>query len=120
MANQVVWVDVPVTDLKRATAFYSAVLGAPLETQEFGGMAFALFPTRGEDVGGCIFERAGESPSETGPLIYFNADQRLDEAIAAVEPHGGRIIKSRHPIGPHGHRAIVVDSEGNRIALHST
>jgi len=43
----------------------------------------------------------------------------LDDAIAAVVPNGGKIIESKHPIGPFGFRAIVIDSEGNRVALHS-
>jgi len=27
--------------------------------------------------------------------------------------------RRKHPIGPYGFRVIVLDSEGNRIALHS-
>jgi uncharacterized protein len=43
----------------------------------------------------------------------------LDEAIATVVPNGGKIVQGKHPIGPFGFRAIVIDSEGNRVALHS-
>jgi predicted enzyme related to lactoylglutathione lyase len=43
----------------------------------------------------------------------------LDEAIAAVEPNGGKIVEPKHPIGPFGFRAVIIDSEGNRVALHS-
>ena len=52
-------------------------------------------------------------------MIYLNANGRLDEAIAAVLPNGGKVLKPRHAIGPYGSRAIILDSEGNRIALHS-
>jgi predicted enzyme related to lactoylglutathione lyase len=52
-------------------------------------------------------------------LLYFNCEGRLDQAIAAVEPNGGKIVQPRHQIGPYGFRAVVLDSEGNRIALHS-
>jgi len=43
----------------------------------------------------------------------------LEEAVALVEANGGKIVQPVHPIGPYGFRAIVLDSEGNRIALHS-
>lgn len=54
-----------------------------------------------------------------GPLIYFNANGQLPEAVAQVEPQGGRIEQPIHTIGPHGQRAIEIDRECNRIALHS-
>ena len=120
MANQVVWVDIPVRDLDRAVGFYSAVLGAAVETQEYPGMKIALLPGADSDVSGCLFmSEDGAEPSQSGPLIYLNATGRLEEATAAAEAQGGTILKPPHPIGPHGFRAIVVDSEGNRIALHS-
>ena len=50
---------------------------------------------------------------------YLNADGRLADAVRAVAGNGGRIIEAVHQIGPHGYRAIVLDSEGNRVALHS-
>jgi predicted enzyme related to lactoylglutathione lyase len=52
-------------------------------------------------------------------LLYFNCQGRLDEAVAAVGPNGGKVLQPKHPIGPYGFRAVVLDSEGNRIALHS-
>jgi predicted enzyme related to lactoylglutathione lyase len=121
MAHSVVWVDIPVVDLNRAIRFYSAVLGNTVQKQEFDGMALGLLPGfDGENsVSGCLFSRAEEKPAASGILIYLNADGRLDDAIAAVAPNGGKVIQPRHQIGPHGFRAVVLDSEGNRIALHS-
>lgn len=123
MANQVVWFDMPVEDLDRAMRFYSAVLGAPAEKQEYPGMTFAILPIPEKtDVSGCLTPSkvmdAGPPPRK-GVLLYFNCEGRLDQAIAAVEPNGGKILQPRHTIGPYGDRAVVLDSEGNRIALHS-
>jgi predicted enzyme related to lactoylglutathione lyase len=59
-------------------------------------------------------------PSESGPLLYLNTQGRLDEAVNLVERHGGKVLVGRHSIEPYGFRAIVLDSEGNRIALHMT
>jgi predicted enzyme related to lactoylglutathione lyase len=52
-------------------------------------------------------------------MIYLNANGRLDDALAKVDANGGKVIQPKHQIGPFGFRAIVLDSEGNRIALHS-
>lgn len=120
MAHQIVWVDIPVLDLDRAIAFYSAVLGSPVTKQEYPGVTIGLLPHADQDVSGCLVAGEGLKPSDVGPLIYLNADGRLDEAIAAVEPNGGKVVQPRHPIGPYGHRAIIRDSEGNQVALHSS
>jgi predicted enzyme related to lactoylglutathione lyase len=119
MANQIVWFDIPVTDLDRALRFYSAVLGQTVKKEEFPGGAIGVFPHEANDVGGCLFISATDGPSDRGPLVYFNCAGKLDNAIAAVEANGGKVIKAKHSIVPHGSRAIVLDSEGNRIALHS-
>ena len=119
MANQIVWCDIPVLDLDRAVKFYSAVLGAPVKKQEFPGMTMGILPHNDGEVGACLFKSAEDKPSEAGPMIYLNVNGRLDEAIGAVVPNGGKVIKPKHAIGPYGSRAVILDSEGNRIALHS-
>jgi predicted enzyme related to lactoylglutathione lyase len=119
MANQCVWFDIPVLDLDRAVRFYSAVLGASVKKEDFPGMAIAVLPHEGNDVAGCLVKADEDKPSDHGPLLYLNAQGRLDQAIAAVGANGGKILKPKHSIGPYGFRAIVLDSEGNRVALHS-
>jgi predicted enzyme related to lactoylglutathione lyase len=119
MASPIVWVDIPVLNLERAIQFYSAVLDAEVTKQDFQGFVFALLPMGEKETSGCLFVKPDEKPSATGSLIYFNAEGRLDEAVAAAESNGGKVLQPKHQIGPHGFRAVVLDSEGNRIALHS-
>lgn len=119
MSNQVVWVDIPVGDLDRAIRFYSAILAAPVKKQDYPGMSIGLLPGGNSDVTGCLVKSDSVRPSEHGPLLYFGCDGRLDEAIAGVRAGGGKVLQEKHAIGPHGFRAVVLDSEGNRIALHS-
>ena len=117
--NRIVWCDIPVADLDRAIAFYRGVLGIGVDKTEFNGMAFALFE-HCEGNGGCLVSEPAYAGCASGPLVYMNVDQRIRDAVAQVEKLGGKVLEATHPIGPHGFRAIVLDSEGTRIALHST
>ena len=119
MANQIVWCDIPVVNLDRAIKFYSAVLGAEVKRQEFSGMAIAILPHNDGEVGGCLFASDNEKPTDKGTMVYLNCNGRLDDAIASVAANSGKVLQAKHPIGPFGFRAIVLDSEGNRVALHS-
>jgi hypothetical protein len=113
------WTDIPVTDLNRAIAFYSAVLGSPVSKETMPGFEFGLLPHTKDNVSGCLAKADDNEPSKNGPLIYLSAEGRLDAAIAEVTKGGGSVMKPKHPIGPYGFRAVIIDSEGNRIALHS-
>ena len=117
MKNLAVWFDIPVVDLDRAITFYSAVV-APLTKQQIGKFTIAVFP-HGEAGGGCLAQMDDDKPSAQGPLIYLSVEGRLDAALTAVTANGGKILKPKESIAPHGFRAIVLDCEGNRIALHS-
>ncbi len=120
MANQVVWFDMPVDNLDRAIRFYSAVLGCQVQKQTYGEMSFATLPHVDGEASGCLTTKKETGPkSANGVLLYFNCEGRLDQAIAAVEPNSGKVQEPKHQIGPYGFRAVILDSEGNRIALHS-
>jgi uncharacterized protein len=120
MSNTFVWVDIPVADLDRAIAFYSAVVGRPVGRVGGPGFTFGLFEHQGNEVGGCLIDSShGGAPSRVGPLVYLDASGRLDAAIAAARAHGGEVLMDKHSIAPNGFRALILDSEGNRIALHS-
>jgi predicted enzyme related to lactoylglutathione lyase len=117
--SQFVWVDIPVADLNRAIEFYSALIGAPVTHEGGSGYFFGLLP-HAEGIGGCLVPAGpGNAPSRHGPLVYLNAAGRLHEAVRIAQDRGGSVLQAVHQIGEHGWRAIIVDSEGNRIALHS-
>jgi len=120
VSNQIVWVDIPVIDLDRAIVFYSAVLGAEVTRESGPGFVFGLLPHADAGVGGCLY-RAGpdNGPAERGPLVYLNASGRLRSAVQAAQEHGGTLLQPVHSIGEHGWRAVLLDSEGNRVALHA-
>jgi predicted enzyme related to lactoylglutathione lyase len=115
--NRAVWFDIPVADLDRAAAFYQAVLGVGVKKEAFGNMSFCVIDHR-DGNGGCLVLNK-EEIAAGGVLLYLNVDGRIGDAISNVVPNGGSVVQDTHPIGPHGFRAVVLDSEGNRVALHS-
>lgn len=117
--NRVVWFDIPVADLDRAISFYERVLAIEVDKQAFDGFEFATL-AHAEGNGGCLVPNPDGVSASQGPLIYLNVDGRLEEAVALVEDQGGSITQEIHQIGPYGKRAVILDSEGNRLALHSS
>ena len=114
--NRAVWFDIPVVDLERACKFYEALLGLPVHRETMGKFAFGVLH-HSEGNGGCLIP--GTPITEGGVLVYLNVDGRIRSAVAEVEKHGGKVTAPIQSIGPHGFRAIILDSEGNRMALHS-
>jgi hypothetical protein len=115
--NRIVWFDLPVADLDRAAAFYRAVLGVGVDKQQFEQFKFCVIEHDAGN-GGCLVVEP-QNVTQGGILAYMNANGRLRDAVAQARAHGGKVLQDVHAIGPHGFRAIVLDSEGNRIALHS-
>ena len=115
--NRAVWFDVPVADLDRATKFYAEVLGIQVFQETSGDFKFSVLDHQ-DGNGGCLVPKADEV-SGKGILLYLNVDGRIRDAVAKVTDLGGRVLEETTPIGPHGFRAIFLDSEGNRVALHS-
>jgi predicted enzyme related to lactoylglutathione lyase len=117
--NRAVWFDIPVADLDRAAAFYAAVLSIKVHKEQFENVSFGVLDHH-DGNGGCLLIDPQAISANGGILVYMNVEGRIRDAVAQVEAHGGKVLKALHAIGPHGFRAIVHDSEGNRIALHST
>jgi predicted enzyme related to lactoylglutathione lyase len=124
-ADTLCWADIPVIDLDRAVKFYSAVLGKEVRKMSEQGAEYGLLPHEEQNASGCLCvgrDSVGteNKPSQNGPLIYLSVEGRLDEAVRAAGAHGGKVLEPKNQIGPHGLRALVLDPEGNRIALHSS
>lgn len=118
--NQAVWFDVPVMDLDRAASFYGAVLNVKVDRQEADGVSYCVLHTYGGNNGALVPANQEEICPAGGILVYFNVEGRIRDAVKQAEQAGGKVIQRIHTIGRHGFRAVLLDSEGNRIALHST
>lgn len=124
--NPVVWFEIYVQDMKRAQAFYEAVLACKLQDLpapegEASAMQMKVFPSQGEQTMGAtgtLVKMDGFSPSVGGTLVYFACEDCATEQ-GRVEAAGGKVFKPKFAIGEHGFCALVNDTEGNLIGLHS-
>ncbi len=120
--NMVGWFEIPVSDMDRAKLFYDTVFDIEVQVQDFGGTLMAWFPfAEGkEGASGSLIKNEAYSPSENkGVLVYF-ASNDVNNEMNRVEAAGGKIVQQKTQISPDiGYMAIFIDSEGNRVALHS-
>ncbi len=124
MRNPVAWCEIYVQDMARAKAFYEAMLGMPLSRLEGSGtegeMAMWAFPMQpeGEGCSGALVQMAGMPSGGNSVIVYFGCDDCAVQAGRAAAA-GGRVERPKFSIGPYGFIALVVDTEGNMIGLHS-
>lgn len=120
--NVVSWFEIPVLDMERAKTFYNTVFNIEIQVQDFAGTLMGWFPFAEEKPGasGSLILNNAYQPSENkGVLVYFASDD-VNNEINRVETAGGKVIQPKTQISPEvGYMALFIDSEGNRIALHS-
>lgn len=121
--NPIGWIELPVTDLSRAATFYETVLKIDIQKVQFGNVLMGWFPSNesGKGTSGALVQyKDAYKPSEThGPLLYFSCVDVEDE-LTRVEKAGGKILQHKTQISEDiGYMAILIDTEGNRVALHS-
>jgi predicted enzyme related to lactoylglutathione lyase len=120
MKNAVVWSEIAVSDLKRATAFYERLLDGKLKAETFGPFQIALFPHADDGVGGCLMKGDGYEPSGKGTVTYFPALPGIDAALERAWSAGAKVLMPKTALpNNQGFIAHVCDSEGNRIGLHA-
>jgi uncharacterized protein len=124
MKNAISWFEIPTIDISRATKFYETVLGIRLTPLDLPNIKMRMFPLDDQmtQVGGALVHSGGfHKPSATdGPLVYLNANPDVQLVLNKVEAAGGKILVPKTEISPDfGHMAVFLDTEGNRVALHS-
>ena len=114
------WFEIPATDFDRAVDFYRTILDKDLPINHLNGSDMAFFSNEPLEVSGVIIHGEGAEPSAKGVLIYLNGGNDLSIPLSKVETAGGTIIVPKTMISADlGYFAIFMDSEGNRLALHS-
>ena len=124
MDNAISWFEVPATNLERAQKFYETIFGISLIPMELPNIKMRMFPIDDmmTGIGGAIVDSGGfHKPSATdGPLLYLNANPDVQNVLDKVEAAGGSVLVPKTEISPeYGYMAVLIDTEGNRIGLHS-
>jgi predicted enzyme related to lactoylglutathione lyase len=124
MEHAISWFEIGTTDLERATKFYEEIFGLKLFPMDLDNIKMRLFPVddMSKGIGGAIVDSGGfHKPSSTdGPLVYLNGNPDVQQVLDRVLAAGGKIMVPKTQISPeYGFMAVIMDSEGNRIGLHS-
>lgn len=113
------WFEIPAYNFERAVSFYSQIYAIEMDSTEINGYSMAFFPAK-NGIGGAVVTGEGCTSNTTGPLLYLNGGKDLDVVLSRVEPAGGRVIMGKTLINDAvGYFALFMDTEGNRLALHS-
>lgn len=120
--NVLNWFEVPATDINRAQKFYEAVFDIQMQQQEMMGMIMSFFPFEMSSgkLSGALVQGPMHKPSDSGTIIYFNANPSIQTVIDRIETAGGKLLMPRTQITEEiGYMAFFRDTEGNTVALHA-
>ncbi|MBL7703816.1 MAG: VOC family protein [Ferruginibacter sp.] len=121
MTNAINWFEIPATDFARAKKFYEALFDAEIMEMPFPAGKYGMLPADMQNggIGGGIVQADGFEPSDKGTVVYLNGGDDLSVPLSKVEAAGGKVVLPKTAIGPNGFMAHFMDTEGNRVALHS-
>jgi len=125
MKNAVNWFEIYTADFERAKYFYETVFACkladiPINNERHTEMRYASFPggLPNEGAGGALVKLDVAKPGIGGTLIYF-ATEEINTELSRVEAAGGKIVRPKIHAGDFGFIALIEDTEGNMIGLHS-
>lgn len=121
MANVINWFEIPAKNFDRACEFYGKVLGGDVHKMDgMNGMKMGFLPGHSQGaVGGAVVQAEGYEPSNKGSVVYLNGGDDLTDSLKRAEKGGAKILMPKTSIGENGFMAHFIDTEGNRVALHS-
>ncbi len=120
--NALNWFEIAVCNITRAKEFYEKVFDIEMQQQDLMGMKMAFFPTINisDKVGGGLVQSSMHKLSQKGAVVYLNGNPDLSLALGKVEAAGGKVFMPKTFISEEvGYIAFFIDTEGNKIALHS-
>lgn len=120
MNNPVNWFEIAATDLERAKKFYTVVFKREFELVEMPGTKMYMFSggNGAQGAAGALVLSDENKPSADGTIVYFECEDVASET-SRVESAGGKLLFPKMSIGEFGFISQCIDTEGNRIGLHS-
>lgn len=119
MMCKVIMFELPVTNVKRASAFYKRAFG--WQIQPWNGSSGVItvpedknwVPKEKGAINGEMYRRGSK---DERPMVVVQVPS-IDKALAAVKQAGGRIVLEKEAYGEWGWYARVKDTEGLVFAL---
>ncbi len=120
-SNSLNWFEIPAVNIKRAKSFYESVFEITMEDNAMGNAQMAFFPWKpgSGKATGALVQGPDHQPSTNGAILYLNANPNMENTLTKVEASGGKILAPKMSIGEHGNIAFILDTEGNKIGIHS-
>ena len=120
MKTMINWYSIPCSEFDRAVSFYERIFDSTMiRHKDPAGNDMAFFFAREEGISGAINSDPALKPGSVGPRIYLNANGQLKEVLSRVPAAGGTVSIPESPIDQWGRIALIEDTEGNAIGLHS-
>jgi len=119
--NTAVWFEIPASKFERALKFYHKILDVVFVEEEMCGLKMGLFPHENKtSVSGAIICGMDVKPSKDGSIVYLNGGDNLATVLSKVEEAGGKVVIPKTHLGDDiGYIAHFIDTEGNRVGIHS-
>lgn len=120
MNNLISIVEISITDFPRAVKFYQTILGVTIQEMDMDGNKMGIIPNEEGTVNVVLIKGNDYKPSNDGALVYLNAGKDLQPVLDKIEQNGGKVIVPKTQISPEmGSFALFIDTEGNKVGLHS-
>ena len=121
MENLISIVEIPTADFNRAVEFYQTLLDVSIEEVDMGGIKMGVLPGDDQTVNVALVNGSDYIPTATGAVLYLNAGKDLQPMLDKAEQNGASILVPKTEISPEiGYFALFIDTEGNKMGLHST
>ena len=114
--GQVVFTEIPITEIERAEKFYETFLGAPLAKDTNGPNPIWMLPAaEGAQPPGHLYE-GKPSPRGEGMTAHFAITDTLEEAKSRISKGGGEVVSEDIDIYV-GSFFYALDTEGNSLGV---
>jgi len=113
--SRVIHFELPADDPERAIKFYEKAFGWKFEKWQ-GPVEYWLIMTGPEDepgIDGGLARRDSPGSSTVNTISVAS----VDEAVAKIEVHGGKVIRPKSPVPGVGWLAYCQDTEGNTFGI---
>ncbi|MDX1652079.1 MAG: VOC family protein [Brumimicrobium sp.] len=113
------WFEIAVSNFERAKSFYEKIFDTEIEKEETAELTMGVFPHKEVGCSLC-YNPEYYHPGRIGTLVYLNANPDLQVVQDKIEEAGGTLLVPKKKISDgYGYMCVFLDSEGNKLALHS-